>query len=221
MGVKSRLLSKAVLGASLVALAAASLCVAPASAGPALNGGRVQAVRAGDAESGRYGNRYEDHRFSTDALRRVQERIDWAYSRGALSPREADRLQDRAESLRDRARAYWRSGGVDWQESRDLDDRFNDLRQEVRHLVWDREYRGNYRDEWRDSRLWSDEGWRGDEKESGRRFESDPDLKGRDEAPPSAGGAKKWTTPKQYSTPKAPEPEAEEDQPFKDGRDFH
>lgn len=167
----------------------------------------------------RYGEGQEDRRFSTDALRRLQERIDWAYSRGALSAREANRLQDRAEALRDRARSYWRSRGVDWQERRDLDDRFNELRQEMRYLVWDREYRGEYRNEWRDSRLWSEEGWRGDDEKSGR----DGAQAGRpdEDAFEPGDDADERYPRKPYSSSKAPEPKAGQDQPFKDGRDFH
>lgn len=208
---------------------------------------RLEAVRlAGDVYGGREGNRYEERRFSTDALNRLQDRIDWAQSRGALSAREADRLHYRADDLRNRSRAYWRSGGIDRQEGRELDDRFQNLREDVRHLVWDREYRGQYRQEWRERSLWGENGWRGDgdRRQSGfngaelKRSEFDGDDDRADLDRPDPGPEAPQAAPKQYEPPQTlapkpltPKPAAPKstapaqtnggNQPFQDGRDFH
>jgi hypothetical protein len=214
----------------------------PAHAAPSTGAeGRVQSVRLssdawrdGGRDEGRYDERQQDHRFSPDALYRLQERIDWAHSRSALSAREANRLQDWAEDLRRRARAYWRSGGLDWHERRELDARFHDLRQEVRHLVWDREYRGPYRQEWRERSLWGENRWRGerggdDAGLKGSQIEQDDwDADRRDSGRGAPGVAE--PPAKQNDAPKnlGPQPRANgtqapapNDRLFKDGRDFH
>lgn len=184
---------------SLLCLAALTGFGAGAAlAQPMLSGGQVQQVRlGGDVGGARYGVRYEDRRFSREAIRRFHDRVEWALSRGALTRGEADRLHFRADALEDLARAMSRRDGLDYYERQELDDRFDDLRAQFRRLVWQRDYRGPYREEWRNSRDDEERFWREDDRSdlaagadyAARSDRAAPDLKGRDDdwQPPELG----------------------------------
>jgi hypothetical protein len=230
-----------------------------AMARPALHGGKVEQVRLGGDSGGRFGDRYEERRFSRDSLRRFHDRVEWALSRGALTRGEADRLHFKANALDDLARAMGRRDGLDYYERDELDSRFADLRAQFRRWVWDRDYRGSYRDEWRSTRdreeqYWRDDDGRDDDDRSDAASQNDyaargdrtaPDLKRSDDdgtppelgkAPPSAravipppqpyradpadAAETRKPSPSQRAKPRTAAP-ADDDQPFKDGRDFH
>ena len=230
-----------------------------ALAQPVLYGGKVQEVRLSGDSAGRYGNRYEDRRFSRDSVERFHDRVQWALSRGALSRGEADRLHFRADALDDLARAMSRRNGLDYYERQELDSRFADLRAQFRRLVWDRDYRGAYREEWRSTRdkeepYWGDDDKRDDDDRSDRAARGDyaargsdraaPDLKSSEDdedwQPPELGGAPSTSgvvipppqpyrsdqpvppaTRKPSPTQRATPAPSNDDQPFKDGRDFY
>lgn len=242
--------------------ALAGFSAGAASAQPLLYGGKVQEARlSGDSGAG-YNNRHEDRRFSRDSVRRFHDRVEWALSRGALTRGEADRLHFRANALDDLARAMSRRNGLDYYERDELDNRFADLRTQFRRWVWDRDYRGSYRDEWRSTRDNEERFWRDDDRDDNVRDDDDrsdmasrdayaargdrpaPNLKSSDDgddwqppelgkAPPSSrvlipppqpyrsdtpvAPAARKPSPSQTATP-AP---SNDDQPFKDGRDFH
>ncbi len=247
-----------------VLLSAAALAVFGAGAAlarPVLQGGKLEQTRLASDSGARYGDRYEDRRFSRDSLRRFHDRVEWALSRGALNRGEADRLHFKADALDDLARAMARRNGLDYYERQELDSRFANLRAQFRRLVWDRDYRGSYRDEWRstrdrEERYWRDDDDRGDDDRSDAASQNDyasrgdraaSDLKRSDsdedwippelgKAPPSsravipppqpyradqpAPPATRKPSPSQRVAPKTTAP-AVDDQPFKDGRDFH
>jgi uncharacterized protein YheU (UPF0270 family) len=223
------------------------------AAQPVLYGGRVQEARLGGDSGARYGDRYEDRRFSRDALRRYHDRVEWALSRGALSRSEADRLHFRANALDDLARAMARRDGLDYYERDELDNRFADLRAQFRRLVWDRDYRGAYSEEWRSTRDKEQRYWEDDDR-SGMASRDDYAARGANRAAPdlkSSDGDDDWQPPELGTAPPAsgvviPPPQpyrsdqpvppatrkpspsqraapapSNDDQPFKDGRDFH
>ena len=245
-----------------ILLSAASLTAFGAGAAlarPVLHGGKVEHVRLGADSGARFGDRYEERRFSRDSLRRFHDRVEWALSRGALTRGEADRLHFKANALDDLARAMARRDGLDYYERDELDSRFADLRAQFRRWVWDRDYRGSYRDEWRSTRdkeepYWRDDAGRDDDERSDAAPQSDyaargdraaPDLKRSDDdwTPPELGKAPpssrvvipppqpyradppdtaetRKPSPSQRAKPRTAAP-ADDDQPFKDGRDFH
>ena len=245
-----------------VLLSAAALTAFGAGAAlarPVVHGGKVEQVRLGGDSGARFGDRYEERRFSRESLRRFHDRVEWALSRGALTRGEADRLHFKANALDDLARAMARRDGLDYYERDELDNRFADLRAQFRRWVWDRDYRGSYRDEWRstrdkEERYWRDDDDRDDDDRSDAASQNDyaargertsPDLKRSDDdwtppelgkAPPSARAvipppqpyradpadtaAPRKPSPSQRAKPQTPAP-VEDDQPFKDGRDFH
>jgi|GEM_PF-2515069 len=227
-----------------------------AVARPILHGGAVQEVRLGADSGARYGNRFEDRRFSRDSVRRFHDRVEWAFSRGALNRGEADRLHFRADALDDLARVMARRNGLDYYEREELDNRFADLRAQFRRMVWDRDYRGSHREEWRKTRDDEERYWRDDDRDDDRGgIASGDDYAVRDDRPAPAlkGTMDDWTPPElgkstipplvsiappqpyraQQPVPPAtrkpspaqkpmPAPSAQDDdQPFKDGRDFH
>lgn len=199
---KLNLLRVALLGATALAGFGAGAVLAR----PVLYGGEVEQTRLGADSGARYNNNYEDRRFTRDSIRRFHDRVEWALSRGALSSGEADRLHFRADALDDLARAMSRRDGLDYYERQELDNRYADLRALFRRMVWDREYRGPYRDEWRNSRDNEERFWREDRNDddrsdmasrdnyASRGDRAAPDLKGRDERddawqPPELGKA--------------------------------
>lgn len=172
-----------------------------ALARPAYGDGKIAQVRLGADSGARFGDRHEERRFSRDALRRFHDRVEWALSRGALTRGEADRLHFKANALDDLARAMARRDGLDYYERDELDSRFAELRAQFRRWVWDRDYRGSYRDEWRSTRDREEQYWRDDDDRSDAASQNDyaargdgatPDLKrGDDDSwnPPELGKA--------------------------------
>lgn len=245
-----RIFRALLLGATVLT----GLSAGAALAQPVLYGGKVQATRLGADSGGRFDNRHEDSRFSRDSVRRFHDRVEWALSRGALSQGEADRLHFRAHALDDLARAMSRRDGLDYYERDELDSRFADLRAQFRRWVWDRDYRGSYREEWRSTRDKEERYWRDDNRDDDRSDMASrdeyaargdrvaPDLKSSDDdwQPPELGKAPPSSRvvipPPQPYRPDQPAPPATrkpspsqkampapsgDDQPFKDGRDFH
>lgn len=84
--------------------------------------------------------------YSREALFRISDRIDRGFQSGRLTPRAAERLNWQVNDLRQRARHYWRTDGIDWREQRDLDNRYFSLRDAVRYQMRD------------EDRRWSDNG---------------------------------------------------------------